>query len=146
MALDDIINDALSSGGKWLKMGKVGDKIVGDIVDIDKRDKRDLEGNVVLGKKSGEPRKEWVVTIKTDEREDGDDDGVRKFSANESMQRALKEAIKRAGFTSGNQLEGAKLAIQMTREPEDRFSQADYAAQVKAGERKPVADLDDLFG
>lgn len=144
MTLDNIIDDAYRSGGRWLKLTEVGDKLKGALLDVEKRDKRDLDGNIVLGKKTGTPRTEWVLTIQTDD-VDTDDDGVRKFSANENAQRAIKEAIKRAGIKSSDALQNAQFALQLVSAAPDKFSQAGYTAQIKAAEPAKKVDLDDLF-
>ena len=47
MSFNDIIDDAYRSGGKWVKLAAVGDRVKGTLVNIDKRDKRDLDGNIV---------------------------------------------------------------------------------------------------
>jgi hypothetical protein len=143
MTFDNIIDTAYRSGGRWLKLTEVGDKITGDLLDIEEREKRDLDGNIVLGKKSGTPRTEWVVTIQTDD-VNVDDDGVRKFSANESAQKAIKEAIKRAGIKSSDALNNAKFAIQLVAAAPDKFSQGGYTAQIKPNTTKPIS-IDDLF-
>jgi hypothetical protein len=146
MSFDSIIDDAYATGRKWLKLETTGDKITGTLNDVEKRNKTDLDGNIVLGKKTGAPRTEWVLTLTIDERLDADDDGVRKLSCNESAQSAIKEAIKRAGIKDAATLVGAQFAIQRVAEPESKFSQASYAAQLKPATPKPSVDLDDLFG
>jgi len=148
MSLDDIINESLNSGGKWAKLATKGDKIAGELVSIDKRQRRTPEGDIVVGKKSGEPRTEWVITVRVpaDQHEDADDDGLRKYGANEGAQRAVKEAIKRAGIKSADELVGCQFALAVAKEAEGKFEQHDYVAQVKPGTPKPKADvIGDLF-
>lgn len=145
MAFEDFKAAADSRGGKWTKLADRGDTLVGELVDIEVRDKRDMEGAVVLGKKSGKPRQEYIVTyrVAASERVDADDDGIRKFAANESAQRAIDEAYKAAG--KGAELDGAKIAISLVEPAEDKFSQAGYTAQIKPAAKKVAAALSDLF-
>ena len=99
MSFADSINDqAQRLGGKWVKLAETGDTIVGDLVDIEERVKS-FDGEVVLSRKSGLPRTEWVITLATDLRDPGDatDDGVRKVAAAESLQRAIKAHLRDSG-------------------------------------------------
>lgn len=125
--LDDLNQAVATRGGRWIKIRTTDDpKIDGEILEFEQRDKTDLDGNVVVGKKSGKPRIEWLFTLKVDEREDDDDDGIRKVPANESMQGAIAKAIKE----SGHQAEvGGRLQIAVAKNPEDDYSQADYVAR-----------------
>jgi hypothetical protein len=130
MALEDFYNDAQSRGGKWVKLANPGDAVKGEIIDLDIRDRRDIDGNVVLNRKSGDPRKEYVLTFRVDEdqREDADDDGARKISLNEAGQSAFIAAYKAAG---GGDIAGARFALQMTTAAPNQMSQAGYAAAIK---------------
>jgi len=145
MAFEKFKETAEARGGKWTKLTDVGDTLVGELIDIEIRERRDMDGIVVLGKKSGQPRIEYKVIyrIPLDHREDSDDDGVRNFAANESAQRAIDEAYKACG--KGADLAGAKIAIQLIEPAADKFSQAGYTAQIKPQAKKPAAALDDLF-
>jgi hypothetical protein len=145
MAFDKFKELADARGGKWVKLTDVGDSLVGELIDIDVREKRDMDGNVVLSKKSGQPRSEYKVTFRlaADQRLDADDDGIRHFAANESAQRAIDEAYKQCG--KGTDLDGARIAIQLVEAPADKFSQAGYTAQIKPKAKKVAAALDDLF-
>lgn len=142
MALSDFYDDAANRGGRWTKLKEAGDKVIGTLLDLDVRDKRDLEGAVVLGKKSGKPRKEYVLTFEVDDRDGPDDDGVRKLSLNESGQTAFVAAYKAAG---GGDIAGARFAVQVTAEAPDKFSQASYACTIRKGAAKPVTvPIDEL--
>lgn len=145
MAFDDFKKAADSRGGTWVKLTEVGDSFVGELVDIEVRDRRDMDGNPVLGKKSGQVRKEYKVVFRvpTSQREDADDDGIRNFAANESAQRAIDEAYKACGKDA--QLDGARIAVQLVEAAADKFSQAGYTAQIKPAEKKVAAALSDLF-
>jgi hypothetical protein len=142
MAFDQFYADAESRGGSWVKVKEAGDRAVGTIVDIDIRDRRDMEGNVVIGKKSGKPRKEYVVTYEVDDRDGPDDDGIRKLSLNESGQSAFVAAYKAAG---GGDISGARFALQVTAGAPDKFSQASYACSIKKGAKPVTVPVDELI-
>lgn len=149
MSLNDIINEAQTTGGKFVKLAQVNDRLVGELVNIDKRPRKDPQGNVVFRRGTTDPRIEWIVTVRVDAslHEGADDDGLRKFNANENGQYAIKEAIKRAGVKNAEQLVGAKFALAMTEEAPSSMEQAKYTAQIKPAEPKPAAAaaMADLF-
>jgi len=144
MGLNDFNAMAKNSGGTWVSLRKQGDRIVGELIDTEERDKT-FEGAAVLSRKTGKPRKEIIVTLKVDDRNDEEDDGIRKVSANESMQRALIAAAKKVPFVAGG-----RLAIEVTEDAPGDREQATYQAAFKAPARdlspKPSADLADLPG
>ena len=144
MGINDFNALAANSGGTWVSLRRKGDRIVGELIDTEEREKT-YEGKVVLSSKTGKPRREIVVTIKVDDRKDDEDDGIRKVSANESMQRALIIAAKKTPFVAGG-----RIAIEVTEDPKTSTDQAEYAAAFKAPVRdlspKPAAELADLLG
>ncbi len=148
--LDQLNEDAQRSGGQWVKLHATGDTISGVLLDAEKRGKT-FEGAPVLSRKSGEQRIEYVLTIQTDERDPNidDDDGVRKVSANESMQRAVFDAIKKSG---GKATPGCRIAIQVAEAAASTTEQARYTAAIKPGEiitvperTEPAPSVDDLI-
>lgn len=137
MGIDDFNEEAQKPrGGRWVKLAAKGDFVKGELLDMEIINRTDPEGNVVLSRKTGNPRKVTRVRIQTELREDGDDDGVRIFDANESATDALYKA---APF-----IIGGTIAIQLTEEPPDKFSQASYTVAFKAAE--PVVSASDLLG
>lgn len=144
MTLADFYEDvAKPRGGKWIRLAEVGDKVVGTIIDIEVRDRRTPDGEVVANKKTGKPRKEYVVTLEIDDREDDEDDGIRKVSCNESAQDAVRDAFNKAG---GGDISGARFALQLVGAAPDKFSQAKYACSIKKS-AKPVTvpSIDELI-
>ena len=139
MTFDDI-NDELSAprGGRWVKLADKGDKVTGELLSIEMLNRTDPEGNLVLGKKSGKPRRIARVRIQTDDT--SDDDGVRIFDANEAAQEALRDCIAKDGRLQP----GGTITIAVTAAPRDKWSQATYGARFKPGKAKTV-DLDDLI-
>lgn len=139
MSIDEL-NEELSKpvGGRWVKLKEVGDKVVGTLLDAEMRDRTDPDGNVVLGKKSGKPRRICRLRIQTDERLDSDDDGIRVFDANEAGITALRDIAP---------LEiGSLVAIQVTEAAPDPYSQATYKASAKAAPRVVEVDSDPFAG
>lgn len=138
MSLDELNSAVASVGGTWVKLREESDDpIEGVIVAFEKRNRTDLDGNVVYKKGTQTPRIEWLFTLQVDDdrREGPEDDGLRKLPANESMQRAIADAIKKSGEQAR---EGGRLAVKVKADPRDKFSQADYAAKYTP----PAAALD----
>ncbi len=89
----------MASGGRSAKFEKEGDRIVGYITSMDVRQQTDI--------KSGEPKfwddaqtqpmMQLVVTLETEIREDEDDDGMRSVYIRGQMQRAVSDAVRKAG-------------------------------------------------
>ena len=126
----DQINDRIQTmGGRWAKLTHTGDKLVGTLLEADETERTDPDGDVVRSKKTGEPRKVWNLTLQTDERADSDDDGVRKFSANESCQGAIGKAVKEQGVRLGV---GCTIKIGVTAE-NGEFEQCDYKVVLEKG-------------
>ena len=51
----DELNNMLTAprGGRWVKLRETGDKIAGELIDVEMINRTDPSGEVVLGKKSG---------------------------------------------------------------------------------------------
>lgn len=138
MTLDALNNAVNRAGGTWLKLRTTQDPAVdGSIIDFEERDRRDPDGNVILSRKTNKPRLEWVITLQC-EPEGDDDDGVRKLAANESMQRAIADAIKASGKPAAI---GGTLKVKVSEDPEDNYSQATYKAVYVP---PPAIDLEDF--
>lgn len=131
----DEFNAMLSAprGGRWVKLRDTGDKITGTLLDVEMINRTTPDGEVVLGKKSGKPRRVARIRIQTDQTDGPDDDGIRIFDANEAAQSALADCVQRDGQLAA----GGTIAIAVTHPPRDAYSQATYAAKFKPG--KPVA-------
>lgn len=138
----DSINDAVQrGGGRWVKLRTKADPpIEGVLLDALERDRTDPQGNVVYKRGTQTPRKEWVLTLETSLREDGEDDGIRKVPCNEGMQIAIKAALRE----SGQLLKvGGTLKIGVKEDPTDSFAQAKYQARWTAPPIDFVAPADD---
>lgn len=138
--LDALNTAAQSMGGRWLKLRTTDDPAVdGVLLDFEQRQKT-FEGEVVRSRKSGDPRIEWVFTFQTNARDDDDDDGIRKWSANESAQRAVAAAIKEAKVKAET---GGRLKVKVKADPENDRSQAEYVARYEPPVK--TADADDFL-
>ena len=134
--LNELNQDLASSGGTWVKLNrKAHGTLKGIVVDVETRD-RTYEGEVVLSRKTGKPRKSRVFTLITELRDaDIDDDrGVRKFDANEGAYFAILDALKEAKATAEI---GDTLAIKVTEDPPQDNRQAEYKAQWTKGPGVP---------
>lgn len=141
----DELNNMLTAprGGRWVKLRDTGDKITGELIDVEMINRTDPSGEVVLGKKSGKPRRVARIRIQTADHNDPDDDGIRIFDANESAQTALAECVARDGKLAA----GGTIAIAVVGAPRDAYSQATYAAKFKPGKpaAKTAVSVDDLI-
>lgn len=142
--LDQLNQAAENMGGTWLKLNRKEHGVVeGLLVDFEIRDKT-FEGAPVLSRKSGEVRKEWVLTLRcTPDASEPDDDGLRKLSLNEAGQRALARAIKESGHKAEA---GGTVKIKVVADPETSTQQAEYAAKYEPPAKPLTSDIDEAFG
>ena len=105
-------SDFLFSGGsKAAKFENIGDTVEGRIVDAVVAQQTDMETNQPLTWADGSARMQLVITLQTEEKTDGDDDGQRRVFAKggkyevaegvgSSLKDAIAEAVKKAGARS----------------------------------------------
>ena len=105
-------NDFLfGGGGGAAKFEEVGDTVEGEITDVKVTQQTSMEDNTPLTWPDGSPRKQLVITLQTDLRDNDDDDGIRRVYAKggnyeaasgtgTSMKDAVAEAVKKAGAKS----------------------------------------------
>ena len=150
------VNDFLfQAGGKSFKFGKIGDVVKGEVVGAEIRQQTSLEGELLTWQ-DGSPRKQLVISLQTDERNDDDDDGIRTIYAKggkfdigkgegQSMRDAIAEALRQEG---ASRLEiGDELAVCYTGDsvPKRGYSPAKlYIAGFKKS--KPGVSATSLFG
>lgn len=142
MSMQDFYNDVeRPRGGRWVKLTHKGDRLDGKLVSIEVKPRTDPEGNVVLARKSQQPRKIYrvIVEVPDGQREGQDDNGVRIWDANEAGQNAVQDAYKAAGT---KELIGGRFAVAVTAEAEDSYSQAQFKAQFEPPAPAKV-ELDD---
>lgn len=147
----------IAGGGKAFQFDEIGDKCVGEIKLIERRQQRSFDGGAPLTWDDGSPRLLTYIEIQTDLQEDGEDDGVRalyckggaNFEAAEgkgtSAEVALVNAMKDAGTKTMD--EGGTLAMVFTgrAKPTTRGYQPAklFQAQYKPPTHSVAAD--DLF-
>lgn len=71
------LDDLLSGGGKSFKFERIGTSVTGTIVSLDVKQKTEFGSGKLLTWDDGRPQEQIVVGIKTNARDDEDDDGVR---------------------------------------------------------------------
>ena len=148
--------DELSGGSKSFKFDEIGDKCVGEIAGIERRQQTDFSDGHGLTWDDGSPRMQTVITVQTNADDGNDDDGVRtvwlkggrNFEISEGSGQSGESALfDAAGGRGGVLEEGGQIAIQFTgrSKPTQRGYQPAklYEIQYKA----PVASIaaDDLF-
>lgn len=134
--LSDLHNELQSARGRWVKLANKGDSIEGVVVGFEIRGLT-WEGKPVISSKTGQQRREWVFTLRTDLRDDDDDDGIRKVPLKEAGQRAVRDAIADAKVT--NPKAGDRLKIAVTKDKESYNSQPTFRARWTVGE--PIEEL-----
>lgn len=104
------VNEFLAGFGvKSAKFAKVGATVSGIIAGAELRDQTDMDTQEVLVWPDGNPRKQLVITLQTEESEDDDDDGRRRIFAKGGMLYAIQQAVGRQRL-----LIGGKLAVRYT--------------------------------
>lgn len=141
----DQLNEATErAGGRWVKLNRKEHGVIeGELLDFEVRPKT-FEGKPVLSSKTGQQREDWVITFRVDEaqRADGDDDGLRKMSLNESAQRALTAAIKESKVKAEA---GGRIKAAVTEDPATDREQATYKFKYEPPAPKVTADADAIF-
>jgi hypothetical protein len=140
----DDVNDFLLSGGvpscTWPAVGTVHS---GTVTDFRIEQARDFETGKPKFWDDGNPVKQLVVTLQTDERDRDDDDGLRALYCRGALLKAIREAVRPHGGIA----QGGKLGVKFTGEGEKpkphlnapKLFKVEYAAPVKA------ANLDDAM-
>ncbi|NAE18287.1 hypothetical protein [Enterococcus hirae] len=95
-----ILGDLLTrTGGKTAKFAAIGDTITGTVISADVRQRTDLDTGKPATWDNGDPQNQVVITLQTELREDGDDDGLRSVyvKAWGQQMNALREAVRTSG-------------------------------------------------
>lgn len=135
---------AQGGGAKSAKFDNEGDKVVGTILDMQVKQQTDIKTGELATWPDGNPKMQLVVTIQTDARDDEDDDGQRTVYVKGQMQRAVQDAVRKAG--ARGLAEGGRLGVKFvsTAAPAQKgFNGAkQYAAQYEA----PVVQVGEDYG
>lgn len=150
----DEISSFLFGGGKSFQFNEIGDTCRGEVVSAELQQQTSIEGQKLTWD-DGSPRKQLVITVQTDLREDDDDDGIRTLYAKggnydidtgsgQSMRNAIGEAVKKAGAKSLDA--GDEIAVSFTGLGKAKRGQS-APKLYTAGYRKAVASVAaaDLF-
>jgi len=112
MAFSDA--NALLSGPKQpiAKFDKIGDAVIGTLIDAEVAPVTDPMGNVQYDKNNN-PKQQIIYTLQTDERdpEIEDDDGQRRVFAKWAIQKAISTCLAEAGLAKAGLQEGGRLTI-----------------------------------
>lgn len=102
--IDDFLN---GGGGKAAKFEEMGDSVEGEITEVKLSQQTDMETQAPLTWSDGSPRMQLVISLKTDQSDGENDDGIRRLFAKggnyelasgsgKSMKDAIAEAVKKA--------------------------------------------------
>lgn len=132
----------MGSGGRSAKFENVGDTVVGYIQHTEVRQQTDIKTGAVKTWDNGDPMMQLVVTLETEARDDDDDDGVRSIYVKGQMQKAVADAVRKAG-ARGLAI-GGKLGVKWvsTAEPKQRgFNGAKQYTAKYEPPTQPVGDF-----
>lgn len=131
MSFDDVNQAIKNGGGSYAKLSVKGQILEGIVLDVKVQDKV-FEGKKVPNATTGEPRKEWLFTLETNE-------GVKKFSAMEGAQTAVRNAL------NGVKIEkGGKIRFELTQEFKRGVQYAEYVVEYIAPKFETVDDNEDV--
>jgi hypothetical protein len=105
-------DDFMGGGGKNFPFDNIGDMVTGTIISVAKRQQTDLTTGEPKTWPNGEPRYMFNIQLQTSIRDDEFDDGVRSINVKWQSQKAVQEAVRRAG---AQKLEpGGQLSLKYT--------------------------------
>ena len=104
----------MGTGGKAAKFEKPGDQVWGVVMDSQMRQQTDFKTKAKKFWDDGNPMMELIVTLLSEERDesDPDDDGLRRVYVRGQMQRAVADAVRKAGAPGIR--DGGKLFVRYT--------------------------------
>ena len=95
---DDAATKFVMGGGATAaSFKKAGDSVNGIIADMVEKTQTDFDTGEPLAWPDGNPRNHLVVTLLTEEKDDEDDDGLRRLYVKGNLQRAIREAVIKSG-------------------------------------------------
>ncbi|MGW0039851.1 hypothetical protein [Gordonia sp. NPDC003376] len=108
MSILDDIDKALSTRSKsaFTADSVAGEKVRGPIISVDYRQVTDYTTQQPATFPSGDPKMQFIVSVQTDQRLDGDDDGARSVYIPNwgKRKQALVEAIRESGASKGSEV------------------------------------------
>jgi hypothetical protein len=138
MTITEGANELLmGGGGKTAKFPDIGDKVMGTVLAAEPGQQTDIDGKPLFWD-DGKPRMQVVVSLQTDDREDDDDDGVRKLYVKGQMLKAVQEVVRpHKGLSVGG-----KLAVQYTGDGEQKTRGYNPPKLYKAQYEPPTKTVD----
>lgn len=130
---DDVNSFLMGSGGRSASFKNIKDMVWGEVIHSEVRQQTDFDSGELLFWSDGKPRLQLVISLQTEEREDEEDDGIRKVYAKGNMLKAIRAAIAKAG--ARGIAEGGRLAVQYTGDgpkPARGFPPKVYGAKYEA--------------
>jgi hypothetical protein len=143
----------MGGGGRSAKFATIGDKIDGEITATEVTQQTDFTDGTPKTWPDGNPMMQLVITLQTDEREDDQDDGVRRVFAKGSARKAtttigaVRAAVQAAGAKT---LEvGGRLQLAYTGDGVAPKAGLNAPKEYKAKYTPPAAgsvNVDEIFG
>src|SRR5262245_4773219 len=93
----DALDEFMGGGGKNFPFETIGDQVTGTIISVNKRQQTDLTTGEPKTWPNGEPRFMFNIQLQTNLRDDEFDDGVRSINVKWNSQKAVQDAVRRAG-------------------------------------------------
>jgi hypothetical protein len=138
---DDLNEELSRQGGSYIKMNKTDcAPLDGRVVDVEVRVKQ-YEGTV-LEDKNGNPRKEWVFTVDSD----NDEQGTVKIALGESGQITVKDFMKKLGEKEGRKViiqRGGRVHFHVVKDSVQGKKQAEIAFKYEEPKATTVDDDDE---
>lgn len=97
----------MGAGGRSVSFKTVNDQVWGVVMNSQMRQQIDLDSQRPAFWDDGNPKMQLVITLLTEEREDDEDDGLRKVYVKGQMQKAIGDAVRKAkapGIRDGGRL------------------------------------------
>lgn len=130
----------MGSGARSAKFESEGDKVVGIIRSMEMRQQTDIKSGTPKTWDNGDPMMQMVVVLETDERDDEEDDGMRTLYVKGQMQRAVGDAVRKAGERGLGV--GGKLGVQFVNTAAPKQRGFNGAKQYVAKYEAPVMSVD----
>lgn len=139
---DDALDFLIGQAGAPAKFAEIGAVVSGKVVRYEKRQSRDMDGNLKVWD-DGEPVWEIVITLETDDRDPDveDDDGVRRLFVRGQMLKAVRDALMKVRWRKS--LVGGRLAVKYVEDGEQR-RKGFAAPKLYAARFEPPAPVDDF--
>lgn len=106
----------MGAGGKSATFKVHGDAVDGYVTHAERRQQTDFKTKALKFYDDGNPMWQLVVTLQTEDREDDEDDGLRKVYIRGQLTKAVQDAVRKAGEKGLR--EGGRLYVRYTGDAE----------------------------